>query len=75
MGRWQDAAPHATIAVRALPDLAAPHVLLGNILLRQNDPKAALHEYQEYLRLDPNGPMAPGTQEIIQKIQKTLEKR
>jgi tetratricopeptide (TPR) repeat protein len=75
MGRWQDAAPHATTAVNAFPSLAAPHVLLGNILLRKNDSQGALHEYQEYLRLDPNGPMAPGTREIIGKIQKALVKK
>jgi Flp pilus assembly protein TadD len=70
MGRWQDAAPHATTAVNAFPSLAPPHVLLGNIYLRQNNPQAALREYQEYLRLDPNGTMAAGTREMIDKIQK-----
>lgn len=74
-GRWQDAAPHAVTAVRDLPDLAAPHVLLGNILLRKNDPQGAMREYQEYLRLDPNGPMAPGAREMVAKIQKALEKK
>jgi tetratricopeptide (TPR) repeat protein len=72
LGRWQDAVPHASFAVAALPNLAAPHVLQGNILLRQNDPQGALHEFQEYLRLEPDGPMAPGTREIIAKIQKRL---
>jgi tetratricopeptide (TPR) repeat protein len=72
LGRWQDAVPHASFAVAALPNLAAPHVLQGNILLRQNDPQGALHEFQEYLRLEPDGPMAPGTREMIAKIQKRL---
>jgi Flp pilus assembly protein TadD len=75
MGRWQDAAPHATAAVTSLPNLAPPHVLLGNILLRKNDLAGALHEYQEYLRLDPNGSMAPGTREMVEKVQKALEKK
>ncbi len=75
MGRWKEAAPHATPAVNAFPSLAPPHMLLGNILLRQNNPKAALAEYQEYLRLDPSGPMAPGTREMIEKIQKSLAKQ
>jgi Flp pilus assembly protein TadD len=75
MGRWQDAAPHATTAVNEFPSLASPHVLLGNIRLRQNDPESALREYQEYLRLEPNGTMAPGTREMVEKIQRALAKR
>jgi tetratricopeptide (TPR) repeat protein len=70
MGKWQDAAPHAKTAVSALPGLAPPHVLYGNVLLRQNDPQSASREYQEYLRLEPNGPMAAGAREMIAKIQK-----
>jgi tetratricopeptide (TPR) repeat protein len=74
-GRWQDAAPHAATAVSEFPSLAAPHVLLGNILLRKNDPHGALREYEEYLRLDSHGPMAPGTREMVAKIQKALEEK
>jgi Flp pilus assembly protein TadD len=72
LGRWQEAAPHARKAVSDIPDLASPHVLLGNVLLKENNPQGALHEYQEYLRLDPNGSMAPGTRQMIEKIQKVL---
>jgi len=74
-GRWHEAAPHAATAVSEFPGLAAPHVLLGNILLRKNDPQGALREYEEYLRLDPDGPMAPGAREMVTKIQKALEKK
>lgn len=72
IGRWQEAAPHVRKAVSDMPDLASPHVLLGNILLRENNPQGALHEYQEYLKLDPNGSMAPGVRQMIEKIQKAL---
>jgi len=72
LGRWQEAAPHARKAVSDIPDLASPHVLLGNILLKENNLQEALHEYQEYLRLDPNGSMAPGARQMIDKIQKAL---
>jgi hypothetical protein len=75
MGRWQDAAPHAKTAVTSMPSLAPPHVLLGNILLKQRDLNGALHEYQDYLRLDPDGSMASGTREIVEKIKKALEKK
>jgi tetratricopeptide (TPR) repeat protein len=71
LDRWREAAPHARKAVSGIPDVASPHVLLGNILLRENDPQGALSEYQKYLRLDPNGVMAPGVRQMIEKIQKT----
>ncbi|PYU76259.1 MAG: hypothetical protein DMG49_01645 [Acidobacteria bacterium] len=71
LGRWQEAAPHARKAVSGMPGVASPHVLLGNVLLRENNPQGALDEYREYLRLDPNGLMAPGAHQMIEKIQKT----
>ena len=69
LGRWREAAPHVRKAVSGMPDLASPHVLLGNILLRENNPQGALGEYREYIRLDPNGLMAPGVRQMIEKIQ------
>jgi predicted Zn-dependent protease len=72
LGRWQEAAPHARKAVADMPDVAGPHTLLGNILLRERNPQGALHEYQEYLRLDPDGSMAPGVRQMIEKLQKAL---
>ena len=73
-GRWHDAAPHAAAAVAAMPDLAAPHVLLANILLRKHDVDGALREYQTYLRLVPNGSMATGTRDVIEKIKSSRRK-
>jgi tetratricopeptide (TPR) repeat protein len=75
LGRWQDAAPHASAAVAAMPDLAAAHVLLGNILLRRQDLDGAVREYQTYLRLEPNGSMAAGTRETIEKIKSAAVKK
>jgi tetratricopeptide (TPR) repeat protein len=71
LGRWREAAPHVRKAVSGMPDVASPHVLLGNVMLRENNPQGALSEYQEYLRLDPNGLMAPGVRQMIEKIQKS----
>ena len=73
-GRWQDAAPLAEEAVKALPDLASAHVLLANIRLKQRNGAAALHEYQEYLRLEPDGSMAPQVREMVTKLQQALGK-
>jgi tetratricopeptide (TPR) repeat protein len=70
LGRWREAAPHARKAVSLMPDVASPHALLGNILLRERNAQGALHEYQEYLRLDANGSMAPGVRQMVEKLQK-----
>jgi tetratricopeptide (TPR) repeat protein len=72
LGRWQDAAPLATDTVKALPDLAAAHVLLANIKLKLRDAPGALHEYQEYLRIEPQGTMAPQVRDVVDKLQKAL---
>jgi hypothetical protein len=45
---------------------------LGNIALRKRDAPGALKEFQEYLKLDPKGPMAEGTQAMVKKIQDSL---
>jgi len=71
-GRWQEAAPLAESAVKAAPDLASAHVLLANIRLKQRNAQGALHEYQEYLRLEPDGPMAPQVRDMVAKLQKAL---
>jgi cytochrome c-type biogenesis protein CcmH/NrfG len=73
-GKWQDAEPHAQKAVALDPAKAPPHVLLGNIALRKQDPLGAVKEFQEYLRLDPKGPMAPGVSQMIQKIEASQKK-
>jgi tetratricopeptide (TPR) repeat protein len=73
-GKWQDAEPHAQKAVALAPSLAPAHVLLGNIALRRQDPMGAIKEFQEYLRLDPKGPMSPGVAQMIQKIEASQKK-
>jgi len=51
-----------------MPELASPHVLMGNILLREGKRATARQEYEAYLRLEPNGPMAAGAHQMIEKI-------
>ncbi len=72
LGRWQEAEPHARKAIQLQPGFAAVHVLMGNILLRKRDARGALQEFKEYLRLDPQGPFASATREMVAKIEKAL---
>ena len=72
LGRWHEAEPHALKAASLDPNLAAVHVLLGNIALRKQDAPTALQEFQTYLKLDPKGPMAQGTDAMVKKIQEVL---
>ena len=72
LGRWQDAEPQVVKALAGLPDVPPIHVIMGNILLKKRDAVGALREFQEYLKLDPNGPMAPAVRDIVAKIQKAL---
>ncbi|HEU5133264.1 MAG TPA: tetratricopeptide repeat protein, partial [Pyrinomonadaceae bacterium] len=50
------------------PDLAGAHLLKGNLLLRSSRIAEALAEFGEYLRLEPNGPLAAETRSLIEKI-------
>jgi Flp pilus assembly protein TadD len=69
-GKWQEAEPHAREAIALKKDFPPAHVLMGNICLRHRDANAALQEFNEYLRLDPQGPLAPATKGMVEKIQK-----
>ncbi len=72
LGRWQEAEPPAQKALALRPEFPAAHLLMGNILLRKREAAAALQEFKEYLRLEPNGPMAPPTREMVAKIERAL---
>jgi tetratricopeptide (TPR) repeat protein len=52
------------------PDLAGAHLLKGNLLLRVGRATDAVNEFNEYLRLEPNGAFAPETRTLIDKIKK-----
>ena len=69
------AGPHVGKALRLKPDLAEGHLLGGDILLRARQAENALAEFQEYLRLAPNGKYAPQTRELVAKIKKALAEK
>ena len=72
LGKWQAAEPHVRQAIELNKDYSGPHALMGNIYLRQENPEAALKEFEESLRLDPEGAMAPAIKDIIAQLKKAL---
>jgi Tfp pilus assembly protein PilF len=75
MGKIVQAGPHVGRALQLKPDLAEGHLLGGDILLRARQPENALVEYEEYLRLDPNGRYAPQAREMVSKLRKALAEK
>jgi tetratricopeptide (TPR) repeat protein len=74
LGKWQAAEPHVRQAIQLNKDYAGPHALMGNIYLQRDDAEAALAEFQECLRLDPEGSLAPSVKEIIAQLKEALGK-
>jgi tetratricopeptide (TPR) repeat protein len=72
LGRWQEAEPLANKSRELAPQFAATQIVLGNISLRKRDASAALQHFQEYLRLDPQGPFGTPAREMVSKIQAAL---
>lgn len=54
------------------PDVAEAHLLAGNIFVRAGLPANAVIEYEEYLRLAPNGEFAEQTKALLDKLKKSL---
>jgi protein O-GlcNAc transferase len=71
-GQWPAAEPHARRAIQINRDYAGPHALMGNVYLDQQDLASALAEFREYLRLDPQGSLAPSVKQTIAGIQKVM---
>jgi cytochrome c-type biogenesis protein CcmH/NrfG len=72
LGKWDPAEAHVRRAIELNPDYAGPHVLMANIYLQQENAEEALAEYKEYLRLDPNGSMAPAARDLVKQISEAL---
>ncbi|HZD94906.1 MAG TPA: tetratricopeptide repeat protein [Candidatus Sulfotelmatobacter sp.] len=71
-GKWQTAEPHVRKAIELNKDYAGPHALMGNIYLQEENPESALKEFQECVRLDPEGSMAPAVNDMIAQLKKAL---
>jgi hypothetical protein len=72
MGEVMKAGGPIGMTLQLKPDLAEAHLLAGNILLRVNQNERALVEYREYLRLAPKGEFVGQVQELVRKVEKTL---
>jgi len=59
-------------ALALKPDLAAAHLLKGNLLFRARRAQDALPEFEEYVRLDPNGQFVNQARALVQKIKTAL---
>jgi len=57
-------------ALNLNPSLAPAHLLKGNLLLRAARTSDAVSEFDEYLRLEPNGAFAGETRTVVEKIKK-----
>jgi len=75
MGDVMKAGGPIGMTLQLKPDLAEAHLLAGNILLRVNQHERALVEYREYLRLAPKGEFVGQVQELVRKVEKTLNEK
>lgn len=71
-GKWDAAEPHAQRAIELNSDYAGPHALLGNIYLQQEDAASALAQFKDYLRLAPQGSLAPSVRETVTQLEAAL---
>jgi Flp pilus assembly protein TadD len=74
IGDWAKAGPHIGRALQLKPDFAEGHLLAGNILLKARQAQNAMVEFQEYLRLSPQGEYASEARALVEKIKVALSK-
>jgi tetratricopeptide (TPR) repeat protein len=60
-------------ALKYNSDNAFAHWIKGNLLLSVGRDLDAQHEFEDYIRLDPKGPMADKARTLVEKIKKMLE--
>jgi Flp pilus assembly protein TadD len=75
LNKWEAAEQHTQRAISLNKDYSGPHFLMGNLYLQEEDPEDALAEFQEYLKLDPQGPQAAAVRDMIAKIQAALKQK
>jgi Tfp pilus assembly protein PilF len=71
-GEIGKAGPHVGRTIQLNPTLAEAHLLAGDILLRARKAEDALAEFEEYLRLAPDGQFSERTRLLVQKLRRAL---
>ena len=56
-------------------EFAEAHLLAGNIFVRLGMAENAIVEYEEYLRIAPQGQLAPQARELIQKLRTSVQNK
>ena len=75
MGDIRSAGPEVARALQLKPDYADGYLLAGNILLRAHQAENALAQFEEYLRLSPDGKFAVETRAMVSKIKQALSQK
>jgi Tfp pilus assembly protein PilF len=73
-GRLPEGETHVRKAIELDKAHKRAYLLLGNVLLAKKDKQGAVDAYREYLKLDPKGPMADATKQMIEKLEKEIKK-
>jgi Flp pilus assembly protein TadD len=68
ISKFADAESHARSAIRMKEANPGVYIVLGYSLLRQKKPVDARRAFQQFLQLQPNGPMAPDVKTVIAQI-------
>lgn len=58
--------------IQLQPNLAEAHLLAGNIFIRAGLPRNALVEYEDYLRLSPQGEFSVEVRQLVDRLKKSL---
>jgi len=68
LNRFSEAEMHARKSIELNETNIGVHAVLGYTLLRQGKPEDAKQAFQQFLKLDPNSPMAPDMKDVIARI-------
>jgi TolA-binding protein len=72
LGNIVKAGPQVGTALQLDPKFARGHLLAANIYLHVRQPQNAIIEFEEYLRLEPNGEFSEQAKVAIRKIRETI---